>query len=194
MDSEIKNITKNVENNGTWLSFDGVVNNEKYFKGYWIAKRNLEMYVFGETTKKSFDTDGVELKKIIKSIAFNEPVDIVNCKMLENPRWLFLTKNDRLRVYVDFDTVRVDKNNKCVDIWAALESKEDTSLNLFKFYMKDRQVALLSGTKYDNATGSVIYSYDASYLDKKYIVPETLMEMLYDCINFYLSTNYLKLE
>ena len=178
---DVKDVNKTIINSQNFLVVDSIDKNEKdlYLKSYLSFKKDFVLGVVGGTSKKYLEEDSIALKRIVSGVKLPEDSYNVTNKALDKYRWTYLDKADTAKIYVDFDSIHINKNKE-VDMWIALENEKETMVFLSKFYLEDRKYANLSYVRYDNGTGKVIDSYSFKYYDKNHIIPGSVIEMLYE--------------
>ncbi len=192
VDYNVKNVNKSVVNGQSFLVVDGTSKDEKdlYVKSYLSYKRDFVLCIVGGTSKKHFGEDSIALKRIVSGLELPKDIYDTNSKVLDKYRWSYLDKTDSSKIYVDLNSIHLNKNKE-VDMWIALENEKETMVFLSKFYLEDRKYSNLSYVRYDNENGKPIDSYSFKYYDKNHIIPGSVIEMLYEFAGTYYVLNSL---
>jgi hypothetical protein len=98
--------------------------------------------------------------------------------------WLLATtENDGLKVYVDKDSIQVDKNNGQIKLWTkALMGNGYYIIGYNIFYFREKKYIILSAISYDKDGNKLAYQPEISEGKKDYIIPDSIYDYVFNFV------------
>lgn len=103
---------------------------------------------------------------------------------VDTSRWFLLSENTAGEnvFYVDFKTISLDEIRKTSTIWLmnVCKAKDEVVLHNIQFNYNKRTYGMKAFVIRKYSDGSIINSYYPSYVEEKVIIPDSLIEQLYE--------------